>query len=451
MTIHLTSPATALLERITNRNAIIGVIGLGYVGLPLARTLHGAGCTVIAFDTDKSKIAYINAGKSYIKHVGDDRIALLASSSRFRATFKFDDLSTCDVLVICLPTPVGAHNEPDMSYVTSAVTQVAGVLRRGVLVVLESTTYPSATDTELTSILDGGSGLAQGVDYFLAYSPEREDPGNKKFSTAMIPKLVGGVGEASGNIARMFYLCGGFERVVLVSSARVAECAKLLENIYRAVNIALVNELKGVFRDMDVDIWEVLDAASTKPFGFQRFDPGPGIGGHCIPVDPFYLAWKAKETSTDACRFIKLAAAINAGMPAKVVGSVQTALNAGRKAVNGARILVLGVAYKPDVDDIRCAPALDVWEGLAALGAEVSYHDPYVGAVCATRRHPALAGAASVGFTREAVDGARYDAVVVITHHTCFGDYAPLDGFLGPIVDTRNCVPKRDGLNIIAG
>jgi UDP-N-acetyl-D-glucosamine dehydrogenase len=449
------APATqhgaALEERITTRAARVCVIGLGYVGLPLVRTLHGAGYSVVGYDTDDSKIAHLNAGTSYIRHVRKDSVAVLAASPRFTATCAFADVAGCDIVVICLPTPVGAHNEPDMSFVNSAVTQIAGVLRRGMLVILESTTYPGATDTDVAQILDEVSGLVHGDDYFLAYSPEREDPGNVKFATAGIPKLVGGVGAKSGELARLFYLQGGFEDVVLVSSARVAECSKLLENTYRAVNIALVNELKGVFRGMGVDIWEVLDAAATKPFGYQRFDPGPGIGGHCIPVDPFYLAWKAKETGTDGCRFIELAAHVNAGMPAQIVARVQTALNGYGKAVHGARVLLLGVAYKAEVDDIRSAPALEVWAGLAGLGADVRYHDPYVGRLCATRRHPTLTGAASVGFSRADVSSARYDAVVVLTHHACFGDYAPLDGFEGPVVDTRHCVPARAGLDLVCG
>jgi UDP-N-acetyl-D-glucosamine dehydrogenase len=445
----LASPAAAALrKRIGERTAVIGVIGLGYVGLPLARTFHAAGCTVLGYDTDEAKVEGLRAGKSYIRHVPSASIAALASSPRFTASSSFGDLAACGVVVICLPTPVGPHNEPDMSYVTSTVSALAGLLRGGALVVLESTTYPGATDTDLVDIL-GASGRRLGADYFLAYSPEREDPGNARFATTDIPKLVGGVDAASGALAALLYARGGFSRVERVSSARVAECAKLLENSYRAVNIALVNELKGVFRGMGVDIWEVLAAAETKPFGYARFDPGPGIGGHCIPVDPFYLAWKARETG-DACAFIELAAAVNAAQPAAVVARVQAALNDGRQAVRGAHVLLVGVAYKANVDDIRCAPALEVWAGLARLGARVRYHDPYVPVVCATRRHAAIAGARSVPFTAAAVGAAGYDAVVVLTHHDCFGGYAALAGYAGVVVDTRHCVPPRGGLRIVS-
>jgi UDP-N-acetyl-D-glucosamine dehydrogenase len=285
----------------------------------------------------------------------------------------------------------------------------------------------------------------------VAYSPEREDPANAEFETADIPKLVGGVDACSGQLAQQFYAQGGLKRTVLVSSARVAECAKLLENIYRAVNIALVNELKEVFGAMSVDIWEVLDAASTKPFGFQRFDPGPGIGGHCIPVDPFYLAWKAKETrGSAACSFIELAALVNAGMPAKVVARAQHALNAERKAVHGSRILLLGVAYKKNVDDLRCAPALEVWEQLLDLGAVVHYHDPHIPRIGQTRKHPRLAGSESVSFTKSALRDADYDAIIVLTNHDCFGAFEPLDGFVGPVVDTRHCVPADAGLKLVS-
>lgn len=444
------NPYSRLQQRLQDRDAVIGVIGLGYVGLPLARTFHNAGCRVLGYDTDETKVQSLKLGKSYIRHISSPSIAELAASPRFCVSSEFKDIGDCSVIVICLPTPVGPHNEPDMSYVTSAVERIGGILRTGVLIVLESTTYPGATDTDVVGILERATPtLKLGNDYFVAFSPEREDPGNAKFATTDIPKLVGGVDGASGTLAALLYERGGFSHVVRVSSARVAECAKLLENSYRAVNIALVNELKGVFRAMDVDIWEVLDAASTKPFGFARFDPGPGIGGHCIPVDPFYLAWKARE-SGNACNFIALAAEVNAGMPATVVSRAQRALNDARKPVSGSRVLLLGLAYKANVDDMRCAPALEIWAGLAGLGGVVSYHDPYVPVVCATRRHPGLAGSRSVPFTAEAVADGAYDAVVVVTHHDCFGEYAPLAGFQGPVVDTRHRVPPRAGLNIVS-
>jgi UDP-N-acetyl-D-glucosamine dehydrogenase len=449
--------AAQLRARLVARTARVGVLGLGYVGLPLARALHRAGyAAVVGYDVDRDKIDLLRRGRSYIRHIPTADVAQLAQSDRFRASDRFEDLAACDVLVICLPTPVGPHNEPDMSYVETAARQIADrLLRPGVLVVLESTTYPGATDTDLVRILSASSGCPHphrlGVDYFVAYSPEREDPANAHFTTAMIPKLVGGVDAVSGELAQLLYINGGFRKAVLVSSARVAECAKLLENIYRAVNIALVNELNGVFRGMEVDIWEVLDAAATKPFGFHRFDPGPGIGGHCIPVDPFYLAWKAKEVRGGAaCSFIELAAQVNAGVPATVAARVQSALNERRRAVSDARVLLVGVAYKRNVDDMRCAPALDVWDALRALGAAVDYHDPYIPRIGHTRRHPGLAGTESVPFTKEAVRAAAYGAIVVLTDHDCFEQFEALDGFDGPVVDTRHCVRPRPGLHIVS-
>lgn len=444
------SSYVALRQSIQDREALIGVIGLGYVGLPLVRTFHSAGCRVLGYDTDLTKVKSLEKGESYIRHISSSSVAELAESPRFSASSSFKDLMECAVVVICLPTPVGPHNEPDMSYVTSTVRGIADILHRGVLVVVESTTYPGATDTDMVNILNRASPLLKvGRDFFVAYSPEREDPGNAEFSTTNIPKLVGGVDDTSGSLAKLLYERGGFTRVERVSSARVAECAKLLENSYRAVNIALVNELKGVFRAMNVDIWEVLEAASTKPFGFSRFDPGPGIGGHCIPVDPFYLAWKARETGKE-CNFIALAAEVNAGMPATVVSRVQCALNDALKPVRGSKVLLLGLAYKANVDDMRCAPALEIWAGLVGLGAVIFYHDPYVPVVCATRRHPSLTGTRSVLFTLDAMKSSDYDAVVVVTHHDCFGEYAPLVGFTGPVVDTRNRVPPRSGLTVVS-
>lgn len=336
-----------------------------------------------------------------------------------------------------------------MSYVLSAVRRLVPILHPGALVVLESTTYPGATDSELAQILSRDGAAVLGTDFFLAYSPEREDPANTKFHTAAVPKLVGGVDVASGALAEAVYAAAGFTSPVRVSSARVAECAKLLENTYRAVNIALVNELKGVFAAMDVDVFEVLDAAATKPFGFFRFDPGPGIGGHCIPVDPFYLAWKARECGKQSA-FIELAGRVNAAMPGKVVQHVQRALNKERKAVNGARVLLLGVAYKAEVDDIREAPALAIWEELRVMGGNVKFHDPYVRVVCKTRKYAQLAGELSVERPRNGEEcSGMYDIVVVITNHQVFEGYSFLDGFRGPVVDTRNCVPKQLRVQIV--
>lgn len=435
-----------LQEQLEQKSAIIGVIGLGYVGLPLVQTIHGAGYRVVGFDTDVEKVKKLQSGQTYIRHVKPEVTNNLARSERFNATSSFADLSECHVLIICLPTPVGVHNEPDMSFVMSTAKDIGRILVPARLIVLESTTYPGATDEDLVKIL-GESNLICGEDFFVAYSPEREDPGNTKFKTHAIPKLVGGVDEKSGDLVELLYRNGGFENTVRVSSARIAECAKLLENTYRAVNIALVNELKQVFESMGINIWEVLDAAETKPFGFQRFDPGPGIGGHCIPIDPFYLTWRAKETGAP-CDFIELAAVVNARMPSIVVNKVQAALNLERKCVNGSRILILGIAYKPDVDDIREAPSLAIWELLLDLGAIVRFHDPYIPVVCQTRRHSRLSQERSAE-VRPASELEKYDAVILVTHHSCFKDYSFLRGFRGPVVDTRNKIPERFQLNVL--
>lgn len=435
-----------LKSKLENKTAVIGVIGLGYVGLPLVNTLHTSGFTIIGYDTDDAKIKKLSNGISYIQHINPQIARQLSQSERFKPVNDFHALRQCDALILCLPTPVGSHNEPDMSYVLNATEQISCIMQVGTIVILESTTYPGATDTDLVTILDR-SNLKLGSEYFIAYSPEREDPGNAQFETHEIPKLLGGVDEDSGVLAEVLYHQGGFERAVRVSSARVAECAKLLENTYRAVNIALVNELKVVFDSMGVNVWEVLDAAGTKPFGFQRFNPGPGIGGHCIPVDPFYLTWKAKETGAP-CNFIELAAIVNAQMPIKVVEQVQAALNEKCKSVKGSRVLLLGIAYKPNVDDIREAPALVIWERLLDLGATVKYYDPFVNVVCQTRKHARLWQEESIDMTKGcAREG--FDAVVVVTNHSCFGEYKFLEGFSEPVIDTRNCIPKILGLNVI--
>lgn len=477
-----------LLGRITARSAVVGVIGLGYVGLPLAHLLHSSGLAVVGYDTDEDKITKLSRGESYIHHIPPAVASKLSESARFKPTSKHAALSQCDVIIMCLPTPVGPHNEPDMSFVLSTTRQLCQGLKAkkendknhiaatatdaggvgATLIILESTTYPGATDSDITTVL-GEAGLILGTDVFLAFSPEREDPGNASFATCDIPKLVGGVDSASTDLAATLYETGGFTTPVRVSSARVAECAKLLENTYRAVNIALVNEMKQVFASMGVNVWEVLDAASTKPFGFHRFNPGPGIGGHCIPVDPFYLTWKAKETGAP-CSFIELAATVNAQMPQVVVHAVQKALNDQQKPVNGSTILLLGIAYKPNVDDIREAPALVIWERLLDMGAHVKYCDPFVKTVCQTRKHMRLSQQQSVelddvakccvqvaGQMQNATDldrvqvhdGQSVDAVLLVTHHDCFEGYGFLKGFKGPVIDTRNRIPKTMGLNIV--
>lgn len=435
-----------LQRKLEDRSATVGVIGLGYVGLPLVHTLHTAGFSVVGYDTDSSKIKKLSSGISYIQHIRPEVAQSLSQSAAFIPTDDFNALKRCDAIILCLPTPVGSHNEPDMSFVLSAANGIAAIMKKGTLVVLESTTYPGATDTDMVEVLNA-SKLSLGREYFLAYSPEREDPGNVTLQTHEIPKLLGGVDCDSGQLAELLYKRGGFVNVVRVSSARVAECAKLLENTYRAVNIALVNELKQVFSSMDVNIWEVLDAAGTKPFGFQRFNPGPGIGGHCIPVDPFYLTWKAKETGTP-CGFIELAALVNTKMPVVVVECIQGALNDACKSVKGSKILLVGIAYKGNVDDIREAPALVIWERLLELGAEVRYYDPFVPVVCPTRKHARVAGERSIGLGNS-VDCGEFDAVVVITNHEVFGNFEFLKRFKGVVIDTRNAIPDTLDVNVV--
>lgn len=436
-----------LETKLRSKLVTVAVIGLGYVGLPLANTLHTAGLSVVGFDIDGSKIENLQRGVSYIQHIDASIVKRLSASNRFTPTSLFENLKLCDVFILCLPTPVGTHNEPDMSYVLNTTRRISGIMKKGTLVILESTTYPGATDTEMVNILNE-SKLKLGDDYFVAYSPEREDPGNEKFQTHNIPKLIGGVEDKSGRLAELLYQNGGFENIVRVSSSRVAECAKLLENTYRAVNIALVNELKLVFETMHVNIWEVIDAAATKPFGFARFEPGPGIGGHCIPVDPFYLTWKGKETGA-SCGFIELAAMVNAKMPMVVVDKVKDALNEECKSVKGSKILLMGIAYKPNVDDMREAPSLEIWEKLLDLGAKVSYHDPFVSVVCHTRKHPRLSGQESLELSADMFKRRSFDAVVIVTNHNSFGDFSYFKGFEGPVIDTRNCLPRDLDINIV--
>jgi UDP-N-acetyl-D-glucosamine dehydrogenase len=421
-----------LLDRIAQRTAIVGVIGQGYVGLPLGLVFCEAGLTVVGFDVDPHKVSAIGRGESYIRHVDPERVAAAVRAGRYSATQDYDRLSTCDAIVICVPTPLGPHREPDNSYIHATAREIAPRLRRGQLVVLESTTYPGTTEQELRPLLER-SGLRCGEDFLLAFSPEREDPGRKDFSTRTIPKIVGGVGEASTRAAAALYGVA-IERVVPVSGARVAESAKLLENVFRSVNIALVNELKVIFDRMGIDIWEVIRAAETKPFGFMAFHPGPGLGGHCIPLDPFYLAWKAAEHGEWA-RFIELAGEINTRMPRYVVGKVADALNEDGKAVKGARVLVLGLAYKANVDDDRESPSYEIIELLQAAGAQVDYCDPLFPVARKTRRHDL--GLRSVPL--EADTFARYDAIVLATAHDAFKDGA-LYRDARVVVDTRNVV-----------
>ena len=421
-----------LLKKVEARTARVGVIGQGYVGLPLALVFCEAGFTVTGLDLDPVKVAALGRGESYIKHIGPERVKRAAASGRFEATTDFERLRDCDAIIICVPTPLGPHREPDNSYIHRTAEEIAKRLRPGQLVILESTTYPGTTDGEVLPILEK-SGLRCPEDFLLAFSPEREDPGRKDFSTRSIPKVVGGVNAPSTAAAVALYTAG-LDTVVPVSSSRIAESSKLLENIFRSVNIALVNELKVILDHMGIDIWEVIAAASTKPFGFMPFYPGPGLGGHCIPLDPFYLAWKAAEHGEWA-RFIELAGEINTRMPQYVVDKVMHALNEDGKALKGSRVLVLGLAYKANVDDDRESPTYEILELLKELGARVDYCDPFFPKTHRTRKYDL--GLTSVPCTAEAF--AAYDAVVVSTAHEQFRQ-SELYQRVRLVVDSRNLV-----------
>lgn len=426
-----------LQKKIAANSAVVGVIGLGYVGLPLLAAFHRAGLAVLGFDIDPAKIGSLKKGENYLKHLGPELTTGLLRGARFDATDDFSRLGEADVIISCVPTPLGRHLEPDLSYVEQTADDIAATLRPGQLIVLESTTYPRTTREIMLPRFEA-RGLKCGVDFFLAYSPEREDPGRKDFNTQSIPKLVGGIDAASGEVATALYR-KAIAEVIPVSSAEVAEAAKLLENIYRAVNIALVNEMKVVLTAMGIDVWEVIAAAATKPFGFQAFYPGPGLGGHCIPIDPFYLTWKAREVGLPT-RFIELAGEINQMMPRYVVDRVTLALNTRGKAVKGSRVLVLGLAYKPDVDDVRESPSFELIEKLEELGAEVDYHDPHVPATHKMRRYDL--GMKSITLTPDALGG--YDCVLVATHHKAY-DWQMIADHARLIVDTRNALKNVSG------
>jgi UDP-N-acetyl-D-glucosamine dehydrogenase len=428
----------ALFGRIADRSARMGIIGQGYVGLPLALVFEEAGFPVLGFDIDVKKVEALNRGESYIKHIGADRVSAAVQRGRFSATTDFDRLLDCDAIFICVPTPLGEHREPDNSYIWRTAEEIAQRLRPGQLVVLESTTYPGTTDEEVLPILER-SGLKCPDDFFLAFSPEREDPGNPRFHTKNTPKVVGGVNGVSGEVAATLY-AAALDHVVPVSSSRVAESAKLLENVYRSINIALVNELKVTFDRMRIDVWEVIEAAKTKPFGFTPFYPGPGLGGHCIPLDPFYLSWKAAEYGIWT-RFIELAGDINTSMPRYVVQKTMEALNGEGKPLKNAKVLVLGLSYKADVDDDRESPSYEIIEGLAEHGADVSYCDPYFPVAKKTRKHDL--GMESVALTPQGFAG--YDAIVVATAHEAFAN-ASLYRDARLVVDARNLMARVAGL-----
>jgi UDP-N-acetyl-D-glucosamine dehydrogenase len=429
---------SGLLDRIHRKQARIGVIGLGYVGLPLAVEFARAGFDVTGFDVDESKIAEINAGRSYIPDVATHDIATAVADGRLRATTDMSRLADMDVADICVPTPLRKTKDPDLSYVVQALEAVAASLKAGQLVILESTTYPGTTDEVALPMLEA-QGFTADRDFFLAFSPERVDPGNPHYTTRNIPKIVGGHGPASTEAAAALYR-QVVSKVVPVTSTRVAEMVKLLENTFRAVNIGLVNEIAQMCHKLDIDVWEVIEAAKTKPFGFMPFYPGPGLGGHCIPIDPFYLSWKARQSGFE-CRFIELAGHVNGSMPDYVVERIADGLNDSRKPINGSHIHLYGVAYKKDVSDMRESPALDILELLVRRGAIVTYSDPYV----PTLRHG--------GHTFEALSEAeairrRPDCAVICTDHSSF-DWRPLVETGVPIVDTRNALKGHTAPNIV--
>ena len=411
------------------------IIGLGYVGLPLSLQFARSGVEVLGLDVDAAKIEAIHAGRSYIHHIPDEEIAKLVGEGRFSASTDFSRVAEVDAVIICVPTPLNQNREPDISYVLKSGEAIAPYLKKGTVVILESTTYPGTTDEDLRAVLEQGSGLVAGEDFHLAFSPEREDPGNPQSVVAKIPKVIGGYTPACLKKAMEIY-GKAIHQMVPVSSCRAAEATKLLENIFRSVNIALVNELKLVYAAMGIDVWEVIEAAKTKPFGFMAFYPGPGLGGHCIPIDPFYLTWKAREYE-QATRFIELAGEVNTSMPKHVIGRVAEALNASRKSVNGSQVLVVGLAYKPDVDDDRESPSYKLLELLKERGAEVSYYDPYVPVIKLTREHGHWAGTKSVTWDETTVRS--FDLVLISTAHACI-DYAELGQWARCIVDTRNAM-----------
>ena len=413
----------------------IAVVGLGYVGLPLSLQFARSCVSVLGIDVDPKKIDLVNNGRSYIKHIEHSAIAELVGSGKFSASTDFSLVKEVEAVIICVPTPLTKNREPDISFVLETGRAIAPFLPKGALVVLESTTYPGTTDEDLRVVLEEGSGMKAGSDFHLAFSPEREDPANEQSKVKKIPKVVGGYTPACLERATKLY-GRAIDTLVPVSSCRVAEATKLLENIFRSVNIALVNELKLVYRAMGIDIWEVIEAAKTKPFGFMPFYPGPGLGGHCIPIDPFYLTWKAREHG-EHTRFIELAGEINTRMPEHVLHRVADALNAQQKSINGSRILVLGLAYKPNVDDERQSPSYVLMDLVEQRGAEVAYYDPYVPVIKATREHSQFAGRESVEWNRATIGN--FDVVLIATNHSSV-NYQELADWAHCIVDTRNAM-----------
>lgn len=435
----ITLMKASILSRIKDKSAVIGVVGLGYVGLPLIKRLNQVGFPTLGLDIDQAKIDALTMGEPYIKHIAVSDIESAIGSGKCRVTTDFSKAAGADVIILCVPTPLNKYREPDLSYVIGSVETLLPHLRPGQMLSLESTTYPGTTEEELRPRIEGRN-LTVGEDVFLVYSPEREDPGNPDFNTHSIPKVCGGSSQACLEVGEAFY-SQIIDRVVTVSSTKAAEMTKILENTYRAVNIALVNELKVVADRMGIDIFEVVDAAATKPFGYKAFYPGPGLGGHCIPIDPFYLTWKAREYGLHT-RFIELAGEVNTSMPSYVISKIADGLNKQGKAVKGSRVLVLGVAYKKNVDDMRESPSLELIEELLSLGARVSYHDPYVPSLPKMRKHDL--NMESVEFTKKSVSV--YDCVLIATDHDNV-DYDLL-GDSGLIVDSRGLL-SADASNVV--
>ncbi len=421
-----------------NKNALsAAVVGLGYVGLPLSLQFARSGVRVLGLDIDRAKVDSLNRGQSYIKHISSEAVMEAVKAKRFAASNDFSRVKEVEAVIICVPTPLNKNREPDISFIIETGKAIAPRLHKGILVVLESTTYPGTTDEDLRQVLEAGSGLKAGTDFYLAFSPEREDPGNPDSKVASIPKVVGGYTAACLERAKALY-SKAIKTVVPVSSCRVAEATKLLENTFRGVNIALVNELKVVYAAMGIDVWDVIEAAKTKPFGFMAFYPGPGLGGHCIPIDPFYLTWKAREYGQHT-RFIELAGEVNTAMPEYVVHRVAEALNAARKPVNGSRILLIGLAYKPNVEDDRESPSYVLMDMLRNRGADVAYYDPYVPVIRPTREHPHWAGTRSVTWNQPMIES--FDLVLIATHHANV-NYQDLADWARCIVDTRNAMAR---------
>lgn len=425
-----------LLKKIHKGDAQIGIIGLGYVGLPLAIAFAEKGFPTLGFDIDAQKIKILNKGKCYILHLDEHRVKQVVDAKKLFATTDFGQLGKPDIIIICVPTPLTPNLDPDMKYIVNTAEQISKTLRPGQLIILESTTYPGTTEELVKNILEQ-TALKCGRDFYLAFSPEREDPGNNNYHTTNIPKIVGGVDKASGDLAQILYN-KAIQQTVRVGNARTAEAVKLTENIFRAVNIAMVNELKMIYEKMNIDIWEVLDAASTKPFGFMRFNPGPGWGGHCIPLDPFYLSWKARECGMET-KFIELAGEVNRRMPDYLIGKLQQALNERGKSIKGSRLLILGLAYKKNISDTRESPAYKIMRRLAEMGATISYHDPFVSEATGTRLWPDAPHIKSQQLTAKTI--ASKDAILIITDHTDI-DYQLIAKHAKLIVDSRGVYRK---------